>query len=463
MNVLLVTIDSLRTDRVVEDNDLTPTIDALAAEGIDCPEAISHGHGTPIAFPSILSGTYPALHGGVSYFSEQRPALASRLQRAGYDTAAFTSNPHLFERYGYENGFDDFNAYGESGDDSGHSWIDRIRLFAASHVDEDSTLYNLLRRVYYILLTATKERPYTPADQINDRFFDWLDGRDSDDPFFSWVHYMDVHYPFYQDEEIFEKIGVDPIPVSRQREVNRLMNEEPEAMTEEDIADLATLYDAETRFTDDELRRLLDELRARDEYEDTLVIVTSDHGEALGEHDAFGHYGALYEELVRVPLVFRIPGEESATVSEQVGLADIAPTVLDYLGEPVEVDDDEPFSGASIRPLAEGTFEGGSDDWSGNCHVIAQGDPIGLRTPHWKYTWWEHDGPEPRRVELFDLDADPEETTDVSDEHPEVVAEFDEYLAEHVRHAEATDHDPDAPAEEADDDVQEQLEALGYT
>lgn len=460
MNVLLVTIDSLRADRVAEDNDLTPTIDALAEDGIDCQQAISHGYGTPVAFPSILSGTYPRLHGGISYFSDRRPALAERLQRDGYETAAFTSNPHLFERYGYENGFDEFNAYGESGDDSGHSLIDRIRLTAAEYVSEDSKLYDLLRRVYYLLLTATAERPYTPADDINDRFFDWFDGRENDDQFFGWVHYMDAHYPFYQDESMFEKIGADPLSMGRQREVNRLMNEEPESMTDADVEDLETLYDAETRFSDDQLGRLLDGLRARDAEEDTLVVVTSDHGEALGEHDAFGHYPVLYEELVRVPLVVRVPGESSATVTEQVGLADIAPTVLDYLDLPVETDTDEPFSGASIRPLAEGTHDG---EWVGNRHVIAHDDPIGLRTPRWKYGWIDHDGPEPNRVELFDLDADPEETTDVSDEHPDLVAEFDDYLADHVRHAEATDHDPDAPSDTADDDVQDQLEALGYT
>lgn len=487
MNVLLVTIDSLRADRVSADSGLTPNINAIAESGIDCQQAVTHGHGTPVAFPSILSGTYPMLYGGCSALSPRRPVLARRLQNAGYDTAAFTSNPHLLNKYGYGVGFNEFNEYrGDTNESAGsHSILERIRLSVSSIFGQDSMMYDYLRPIYYFLLTATDERPYAPAGEINNKFLSWLDDRNSSDPFFSWIHYMDVHYPFYQDDGRLAEIGANPVPKRTQRRVNRLMNESPGELTDEDIGTLRSLYDAETRFADEQLGRLVTALRDRGLYEDTLVVITSDHGEALGEHGAFGHYSAHYEEIVRVPLVIRVPGVESATLDRQVGLADVAPTILDYLDEPVAVDSDVPFSGASIRSLVETSdshddplgFDGdwprpgdnkypGEDDpwWSGDRHVLGHGDPLGLRTTRWKYIWWERDGDTPVEAELFDLHADPAETTDVRGDYPEVVASFDDYLAAHVAHAAATDHDPKTvhDGDETDEALESQLEALGY-
>jgi arylsulfatase A-like enzyme len=464
MNVLLVTIDSLRNDRVGNDRGLTPEIDAVAETGIKCSQAITHGQGTPVAFPSILTGTYPMLYGGCSTLSPRRPVLARRLQNAGYDTVAFTSNPHLFERYGYGIGFNEFNEFRgdtDGGADTTHSVLERFRLGISSIVGQDSRLYDILRPVYYFLLTATGERPYAPADEVNERFFSWLDNRDSSAPFFSWIHYMDVHYPFYQDDDRLAEVGSEPIPTRTQRRVNRLMNESPEELTDDDVSALKSLYDAETRFTDEQFGKLVDGLRERGLYDDTILIVTSDHGEGLGEHGGFGHYKALYEELFRVPLVIRVPGVGSHRIDEQVGQVDIAPTTLDFLDEPITTDEEEPFSGTSLRRLING-----DEEWSDRRHVIGHGDPLGVRTERWKYVWWDRDDDEPLDSELFDLQADPGETTDVSDEYPDVISEFDTFLSEHISQAEETDHDPDTAGntgdETGDKGVEAQLEALGY-
>jgi arylsulfatase A-like enzyme len=421
--------------------------------------------------------------------------LARRLQNAGYDTVAFTSNPHLFEKYGYGVGFDEFNEYRgdvENNSGGGHSLLERTRLAVSSMFGQESWVYDILRPVYYFLLTATDERPYAPADEVYEQFFSWLDGRDSSAKFFSWVHYMDVHYPFYQDDKRLAEIGCEPIPTRKQRRVNRLMNESPEKLTDADIEILNSLYDAETRFADEQLGRLFDGLRDRGLYDNTVVVITSDHGEALGEHDGFGHYSAHYEEIVRVPLVLHIPGTSPEIVDRQVGLVDIAPTILDYLDEPIDTADNVPFSGSSILSLIEdssnastnnsgsadveglvGDWPGVNDDqfpgeddpwWPGNCHILGHGAPLGLRTVRWKYIWWERDGDEPMETELFDLYADPKETIDVSDDYPDVVATFDDYLAAHVAHAKATDHDPHtASYDNTDADIEAQLKALGYT
>jgi arylsulfatase A-like enzyme len=332
----------------------------------------------------------------------------------------------------------------------------RVRLAVQSHLDYESRLHDIARRIYYILLSTADKQPYTPANEINTHVIEWLDNRDTDDSFFAWVHYMDTHYPFYQDGEMLEKIGADQISSTEQRRVNRLMNESPEKLDEGDINTLTTLYDAETRFTDLEIGRLLDALRERKLYDDTVIIITSDHGEAFGEHGGFGHYKALYEELFRVPLVIHVPTQTSATVDTQVGLVDLKPTILDYGGLEIP----ESTSGESLLPVIEDSQYNRTDVR----HVIGHGDPLGVRTDRWKYIWWDRNGDEPLDAELFDLRADPDEMEDVSNDHPDVVSEFDAFLADHVARARETDHDPDAVADAPakDEDMEAQLEALGY-
>jgi uncharacterized sulfatase len=236
------------------------------------------------------------------------------------------------------------------------------------------------------------------------------------------------------------------------------MNERPESLTDSDIRKLESLYDAEVRFTDNQLSSLLDGLERRGLLEETMIVVTSDHGEALGERGSFGHYQALYEELVRVPLVIRPPGGASATVEEQVGLVDIAPTVLDYAE--IEFPESINFSGVSLRSAIDGRALNRPDERL----ILGQGSPLGLRTPRWKYIWWERDGAEPHRSELFDLEDDPGERCDVSSDHQDIVQRFDDFLADHVTHATETEPE-DGPAgikPETDEELEEQLEALGY-
>jgi arylsulfatase A-like enzyme len=462
MNILLVTTDSLRADRLRSGDGLTPCIDAIAEEGVEFQQAITHGHGTPVAFPAILSGTYPMLYGGCSQLSPKRPILARSLREAGYETVAFTSNPHLFDKYGYEVGFDEFNQYEKTGNggerNNRHSVLEHVRLSVQSHIDDSSRIYDLARQIYYFLLTATDERPYAPADEINQHVLDWLDCRESETPFFMWVHYMDSHYPFYQDDKTLSAIGAESISTREQRRVNRLMNESPERLSDNDVEVLTTLYDAETYFVDQEFGQLLDGLNERGLRDDTLVVVTSDHGEAFGEHGGFGHYKALYEELVRVPLVIDPPKKTTATVEQQVGLADLAPTFLEYAG--VDTSTEGPFSGESLWPLIGNGRSRSRDER----HVVGHGDPLGVRTTKWKYIWWDRDGDEPLDAELFDLKTDPDETTDVSDEYPEVIAAFDDYLSGHIWEAEATaDALTDDAAPDIEQTTKDQLEALGYT
>jgi arylsulfatase A-like enzyme len=144
-----------------------------------------------------------------------------------------------------------------------------------------------------------------------------------------------------------------------------------------------------------------------------------------------------------------------------VGHVEIAPTVLDFLDEPIAADEEEAHSGASLRHLIDG-----DEEWPSQRHVIGHGDPLGVRTKRWKYIWWDRDGDKPVDSELFDLQTDPDETTDVSDEYPNVTSELDTCLSGHIAQAKETDHDPNTTTrnegETSDEGIEAQLKALGY-
>jgi len=224
------------------------------------------------------------------------------------------------------------------------------------------------------------------------------------------------------------------------------MQERPDEMTEEDIEDLLKLYDAEIRYTDRQIGRVLDALREQEILDDTLVIITADHGEAFGEHDRFGHHPYPYEELIRVPLIVAGPGVTSTTVDQQVSLLDLAPTILDL----VDADIPDTMEGESFA-----TALTGSQISTKTALTISNNSSLyGCRTPKWKYIATD-EGEEL----LFDLEADPKESNDVCDENPEIADQFssiiDDYR-ENVATGEnetSIDHSPE---------VQRRLEDLGY-
>lgn len=446
-NVVLVTIDSLRYDRAIASDrpaDPAPTLSRLADDGFLFENAFANGPNTPSSFPTLLTGTYPSMYGGYRYLDERRPFLSATLGEAGMRTVGYHSNPHLGPEKNYNHGFDTFNDGAEDDDDAR-----TIKNFVDEHVPADSWLYSILRRGWHYLTMTTDTSAYAPAGEITDRAIDWFETDwDGESPYFMWLHYMDVHYPFTPPDRFLEEIGVEPLSTRRTADLNGRMQEDPDSLTEEDRADLLDLYDAEIRYMDHNLDRLLSKLEAQGAREETAVVVTADHGEAFGEHDRYGHHPYNYDELVHVPLVFDVPGREGRTIDQQVSLIDVPPTLYDLLG----VETPEAVQGNSLEPLLAGR-----DREEGVVICTASGgDMLATRTPEWKLLWDREEDV----VELYDLAADPGETTDVSDENPDVVERFRGLLEDHVAEARATD--TELPDVEESDDVKQRLEDLGY-
>jgi choline-sulfatase len=291
-SVLLVTIDTLRADRVGcygYPGASTPVLDALAARGARFATAVTHVPLTGPAHASILTGLTPLGHGFRENAGFALPETARTgafdFRRAGYRTAAFVSAFPLDRRFGFDRGFETYDDHLPKGNDP--------------------------RRTPYV------ERF---ADATTDAALRWLEAPGKDGPFFLWVHYYDPHAPYEPPRELAERFRATP-------------------------------YDGEVAFADRELGRLLAALDARGALARTVVVAMSDHGEGLGEHGEGTHGLFLYDSTLRVPLIVAGPGIAEGRVATTVARGiDVLPTILDLAGIPGRPE----IEGRSLRPAIEG-------------------------------------------------------------------------------------------------------------
>jgi arylsulfatase A-like enzyme/Tfp pilus assembly protein PilF len=269
-NILLITIDTLRADRI--GRGLTPSLDALAARGVRFSNARSTAPLTLPAHASIMTGALPPRHGARvngTPVPNVQDTIASRLNRAGYRTGAVVGAFVLDRRFGLAHGFDDYD--------------DRI--------SRDPKALDQLQA----------ERR---ANLVVDAALSWLGKTGTDRPWFLWVHLYDPHAPY-------------EAPV--QREAN---------------ASLDAAYDQEVAYADGEIGRLLSVIAARPDASPTAIIALGDHGESLGEHGEMTHGMLLFEPALRVPLIVVAPGLPPATRAEPVSLVDVLPTALALARQP---------------------------------------------------------------------------------------------------------------------------------
>ncbi|MGD8327800.1 MAG: sulfatase [Acidobacteriota bacterium] len=339
-NVIVISIDTLRSDRISlygSRPGLTPEVDAWARRrGVAFPNTIVAAPWTLPSHVSMLTGLDALTH-GVNH-DQSAPAqlrfLAERLRAADYSTVAFTGGGYLDPRFGVAQGFDRF--IGWSGNLAG----------------EDELVSNM------------------------DRFLDWLRSSTTR-PFFAFFHTYEVHEPYLPRQPYFEDTYSGSV-ADRAGDVGRALREppgdaleppfdwrpawqsEPDAPTTPEFLDLLNaLYDSGVSYTDAAIGRLLRELENLGLEDDTIVILTSDHGETLGEEGNVGH-GYLSNDNLVVPLIIAAPGVGGGSVNpERVRSIDIVPTILELTG--VEADG---MDGASLVPLLDGRPFVSEDAWS---------------------------------------------------------------------------------------------------
>jgi arylsulfatase len=432
-NVLLVTIDSLRAGHIYNSFTDTPAHDGLADEGIVYERAYSQGPFTTFSMPSLFTSRYPS---GLQYvefsdstvgvYIDDEPTIPELLREQGYETAGFHSNPLLSNLFGFDHGFDEFDA--------------RLPL---SDLDLFSGRAKILTDK---LLRVFRKHAYLPAKNLNDRAVEWLDDRDDDQPFFLWLHYMDVHGPYQA------KSGNAYLNKYRGERIWRKALKRPDEVTQSEHERLKELYRIEVEYTDRCLGNLFDALRARGLFEDTLTVLTADHGEQFYEHGQYSHPHQLYEELTHVPLIVRDPNRESASQDDVTELIDVAPTLVERAGGDVP----ESFSG---RPLFGDTDE--TDDRAAFSEAdLTPAYNGSVRTARWRYV---RDDTADEEL-LLDHENDPDEQRDVLADFPEVGDRLADRLDAHV----TTDGRSVGPQRDVtqkdieDREVQDRLEDLGY-
>lgn len=416
--VLLLVIDCLRGDRYGAEapyaRPLTPHLDQVAEEGIRFTRAFSQASWTRPSLPTFLTGLYPTEHGLVELgegdevdrnmrLSESVETVAERLVGRGFSTLMVGEQFQLSPRFGLDQGFDSYNHKG---------------------ANAASTHHGLL---------------------------EWLDSAAA--PWFGYLHYLEMHWPYCAPPELRGRFTSGWQGRSFCRDWRQLRDDIRSGsvvLNEAEIEVMRASYDEELLGLDEQIGVLFAELRRRGEWDETLIIVTSDHGEEFFEHGGMGHGQSLHDELISVPLVIKPPASWSAdrgsVVRDLVEVRDLAATILDASGDSSAA----LALGNSLMPWLTGGQATEKRDWIVSEHF----DFVAVRTANRKLIA-HRDG---SAVEFYDLNEDPRELHDISSERPTEVAELVGYLRQWRSGLTASS----AEAASLDEETLEGLRALGY-
>lgn len=434
-DVILITVDTLRADHLGVYGSVavrTPNVDRLAAEGLVFENAIAPLPETRPAHHTLFTSLYPRDHGVLSNASKlvaDTLTLPALFRAAGYATAGFASCSLFNAAAGAALGFESFSPPGKS------------------------------------------ERT---AEEVVPEALAWLAGLEAEQPFFLWLHLFDPHMP-YEPPPPFNRgssATAETLPGIGWDEVTEIAGRHGGDLPQEVLQRARELYRGEVEYVDHWLGRFFDRLRAARRFDDTVVLLTSDHGECFENGVFFEHSQCLGEGTLAVPLILRHPGALAADrVSKPVELLDVAPTLLRLADLPVP--DDFRGRGLLQRRETEAPFvffqhpvyprweAAQRREWFGALRSVA-GEPVasivtdqlqaGARRGRWKYLLRGD------TETLFDLAADPAERVDLSASHPQELGELRgalrRWMQEHPMDLGATD--------DVDPQLLENLRALGY-
>jgi choline-sulfatase len=434
-NLVLVTVDTLRADHLGfagYPRDTTPNLDALAREGTSFSRCYSVSATTGAAHASLFTSRYPHEHGVLAnrqQFPRGQPSLMSVLRARGYHTAGFVSSVVVGRKSGLQHAFEHF-------DD---------RLGAPERNRQD--------------------RPERKAKETLEAAATHLAGLPRARPFFLWVHLIDPHGPYDAPEEPDRFVGD-----AHSGEAPRLL---PIGTTDwvlgqipayqvldgrRDAGFYVARYDAEVRYADDALGRFFARLRELRLYDDSVLVVTADHGETLAEpgHKRYFAHGTIaYEEVVRIPLVVREARGgvrlRAAAPDGPASSLDVAPTALDLLGHSPEA----AFRGRSLLRGARGADDPLFSLGAYGSELLEKtiGTQWSVRRGPWRYVMNSRDGSE----ELYDHRDDPREARSVAERQP---VERDRLRAE-VKRLMAADVRAAVPIETTPEH-ERALRSLGY-
>lgn len=411
-NLLLVTVDSLRADHcgfLGDDRGLTPTLDELADGGVVFEHALAPGPRTPSSMPVTFTGEfvkprnmgvyadYEAKSTGwmerqdrIRHHLDRFPTIPQRLREEGYDTAGITANPWTTANTGFDAGFDHFESVTER-EDVGPAQFP-LAGTATNALNADLDDWLLTWPDFYDLV---------------------LDARDRlTEPYFLWVFLLDPHQPYLTPGRYRTENSAPEMYYANLR-YNKSFGYTDDLPSHLDVR-LRRAYRDTVRSTDAFVNKLMTDLAD----DDPAVVFHADHGEAFGEHGAYGHRLQLYRENLHVPLLVH-GTEASDRVADPVALRDLPALVTEAA-----------TAGASFDPS--------SLTRSNVVSRTEEGERVGLRDDRWTYveadSTFESYMHDYRTTELYDRSTDPDENTDLSADRPEARSILSKRLAQRDSH-----------------------------
>lgn len=455
-NVVLISLDTLRPDRLGcygAAPSWSPHLDALAAEGLRYESAYSTSSYTLPSHGSMLTGQYPAFHGAVDVADaldpERSPALADLLGRAGWQTAAFTGGGFVSPSYGFGTGFDRYS-------------------------DNDPVWATRTVRGQQLIGTMSWERTPIRAELLEryngDAVQGWIEDHGDGPPFFLFLHTYIAHN-YAPDQDWMAKLGLlgnDTDPAYEQpfnHKQRGAFNAGELALKQTVYEQYMPYYDATVGMADEFVGGVLAALERAGVADNTLVVVTSDHGEEFGEHSQFGHGLSLTEEVTRVPLIARLPaalrGAAGRVETQAVSLVDVAPWILSVVG--VEADPRmaiaPPLGPQRSSPPGRDTLVLELDNHRLRTSAVRDHDlKLVLELAR------EGEVLTQEQVRLYDLSQPEAEHSDLAAARPEDVARLRSILDGFHELAQAVRPRDGEPVDfsSLDPDLRQQLEALGY-
>lgn len=436
-NVILISLDTLRADHLGcygYPKNTSPNIDLLAQEGALFSQTFAHAPGTYPSHWSIMTALFPNNHYYYyhldHFYNPSLLTLADFLREEGYATSAFTGGAGVSARLGFSQGFDSYFEYKGSG------------------VEQESLedLYTKTQK----WLQACKNRK-----------------------FFLFLHTYEIHDPYIPPDEFRQKISEEKLKWNK-AQLQRIFNWPRgrfKHLNEKERDNLVVLYDGEIRYTDERLiKPLVGYLKEAGLYDQTMIILTSDHGEEFYEHKGWGHSTSLYNELLNVPLIIKFPHAKyrSQKISQIVRSVDIVPTIMDTLD--IQVSGYE-FDGESLVSLLSGKEKKDRVFISEKRFGPMFPDRIAINKANFKLVvnspysgihiaYYHPDPPQPLEVELFDMGNDPLEKENLADDKAQVTRELLEQIDRYRKNSKIKNRKTLRPV--FDKKLEERLKALGY-
>lgn len=477
-NILFINLDTVRaknTSAYGYQRDTTPFLEGFSEESIKYNRAYAPAPWTTPSHASMFTGTHVTTHKTNrknERLTPDFPTLAELLQQNGYDTVGFSNNGHVSPHFDFDRGFNNFvfnrESYSEpldggvsvsqirrnTGEGPFHQQaVEALQYIRKENASLSKTFFNwLYRKASEAELISQKDRGAESTNQFVKQYL----ADEPQQPFFMYLNYMEAHAPYRSPKDYLYRYNADPL-VSNWWPQTDYFSHSVEAQDQK-VSDLMDQYDGCIRYLDFMIENLIDLFVEFDLFDDTIVVIVSDHGEAFGEWELYEHKAGVYDELTHVPLLINTPEDRTETRNRPVSCRWLYPTLLRRAGVEVPehaVDTD------LVDPIDEPVLIE-SEGLPYDEHIYESGTPRKFSSWHYGYVDEEH--------KFIKYDADNSaELYKVTDESEDLVAE-QENVAKNLNNqldamlstVTSPDRSDSNQEVEVSDEVVEHLQELGY-